>query len=889
MVDGQPLFLVIKLRLVLVPVIILAFSNSKLVAAHDEQAKRKLEADTPSGFISIDCGATESYRDDDTSLFYETDTKYVDTGEVHEITYNSYFQNQIKNLRSFPQGTRNCCTLKLEQGTNNNYLIRATFVYGNYDNKNHIPEFDLYIGVNKLATVNNVYSFCEIINVFSDEYIDVCLVNTGFGVPYISVLELRPLNNSIYLLKDGALLLLNRYDVGAGINDSITRYPEDVYDRIWYSPVLYDSDLNRLIPISTESKINTESFGDAYQVPEKVLRTASHTQNASIPIILSLPDSAFPCYIYFHFAEIEKLKDGRKRKLRIDLNSTNSGLKVTQPITLEYLKPMILNSTDLPISGTELQVSIYATGGPDLPPILNAVEIFMFVGLPGSPTNLNDVKRLVNLPQTAFLIIRVNACSSLKTTVKAIKDIKRIYHITRNWQGDPCLPSSFSWDGLNCSNDSTPRIISLDLSYNNLTGPLPEFLAQLPNLKMLNLTGNNFTGSVPDALLEKSKNGTLLLSLEEIPGACQSVSCHENKKKFIIPVIACTTIVVLLILFSFIVLAIYKRHRKRERAAESEKEGSLKSKNRQFTYSEIVHITNNFKTIIGEGGFGKVYLGTLNDDSDVAVKAQLLMVVHHRNLVSLIGYCDDHENKALIYEYMVKGNLQQHLSGTDTCMLSWCERLQIAVDAANGLDYLHNGCKPQIIHRDLKPSNILLNENKQAKLADFGLSKVVNQETDTGLTTCPAGTAGYLDPELFACGISNKKSDVYSFGVILFELITGQPALKRGPEEDRYILQWATPVIERGDIQNIVDPKLQDEFNTNAAWKIVEIAMSCVRPTAVQRPDISHVLAELKECLAIELTSRRNWMTESSSNSGSSFLLEKPCLDLGIAMGPSAR
>ncbi|KAK0598719.1 hypothetical protein LWI29_037334 [Acer saccharum] len=884
MIDRQPLFLVIKLWLVLVPVIISAVSNSKLVAAHDEQAKRKLEADTPSGFISIDCGATKSHRDDEIGLFYETDTKYVETGEVHEISpYSAYNNYELyRDLRSFPLGTRNCYTLKLEQGTHNNYLIRAVFVYGNYDNKNQTPAFDLYIGVNKWATVYNDKLFSEIINVFSDEYIDVCLVNTGFGVPYISVLELRPLNNSIYLLKNGALRLLTRYDVGAE-NDTITRYPEDVYDRFWYSPGLTDPNFNRLIPISTKSKINKESFGDAYQVPDRVLRTASRTQNASIPIILSynLPGSASPYYIYFHFAEIEKLKDGQKRKLRIDLNSTNSGLKVTEPITLEYLKPMIL-----PISGTELQVSIYATDGPDLPPILNAVEIFMFVGLPLSPTNLNDVK--------------------------AIKDIKSIYHITRNWQGDPCLPSNFSWEGLNCSNDSTPRIISLnlssseltgkqiatsvsnlksimflDLSYNNLTGPLPEFLAQLPNLKMLNLTGNKFTGSVPDALLEKSKNGTLLLSLEEIP------------------VIACTTIVVLLILFSFIVLAIYKKHRKRERAAESEKEGSLKSKNRQFTYSEIVHITNNFKTIIGEGGFGKVYLGTLNDDSDVAVKvlspssrqgykefraeAQLLMVVHHRNLVSLIGYCDDHENKALIYEYMVKGNLQQHLSGTDTCMLSWCERLQIAVDAANGLDYLHNGCKPQIIHRDLKPSNILLNENKQAKLADFGLSKVVNQETDTGLTTCPAGTAGYLDPELFACGISNKKSDVYSFGVILFELITGQPALKRGPEEDRYILQWATPVIERGDIQNIVDPKLQDEFNTNAAWKIVEIAMSCVRPTAVQRPDISHVLAELKECLAIELTSRRNWMTESSSNSGSSFLLEKPCLDLGIAMGPSAR
>ncbi|KAK0594998.1 hypothetical protein LWI29_002465 [Acer saccharum] len=308
MVDGQPLVLVTKLCLVLVPVIISAVSNSKLVAAHDDQAKRKLEADAnASGFISIDCGATEGHRDNCTGLFYETDTKYVDTGEVHEIS-----------------------------------------PYFTYD--------------------------------------DVCLVNTGFGVPYISVLELRPLNNSIYLLKDGALRPLGRYDVGAK-NDIITRYPEDVYDRIWCPR------FDRLIQISTESKINTESFGDAYQVPDRVLRTASRTQNACIPLILPFnpPDSASLCYIYFHFAEIEKLKDGQKRKLRVDLCG-ETGLKVTEPITLEYLKPMILTSTDLPISGTKLQFSINATGGSDLPPILNAVEIFMFVGLPLSPTNLNDGK-----------------------------------------------------------------------------------------------------------------------------------------------------------------------------------------------------------------------------------------------------------------------------------------------------------------------------------------------------------------------------------------------------------------------------------------------------------------------------------------------------------------
>ncbi|KAJ0007217.1 hypothetical protein Pint_29554 [Pistacia integerrima] len=345
-----------------------------------------------------------------------------------------------------------------------------------------------------------------------------------------------------------------------------------------------------------------------------------------------------------------------------------------------------------------------------------------------------------------------------------------------------------------------------------------------------------------------------------------SVPCHQNKMNFISPAMI-TTLVTLLILLTAGALAMYRIERKR-------------------------------------GGFGKVYMGTLKDDTEVAVKvlspssrqgykefqaeAQLLMIVHHRNLVSLIGYCDDRDNKALIYEYMVNGNLRQYLLEMDTNLLSWSDRLQIAVDAANGLDYLHNGCKPPTIHRDLKPSNILLNENMQAKLADFGLSRLIYKESDSGLETCPAGTPGYIDPEVYVSGIINKKSDVYSFGIILFQLITGQPTIKRSLGDDRYILQRVIPVIERGDIQNLVDPRLEGQFNDNAAWKIAEIAMSCVLPSAAQRPDMSHVLAELKECLAAEADPRGPYRTESI-NTSSSDLLEEVCIEPGMEIVPITR
>ncbi|KAI3416646.1 uncharacterized protein J3R85_015279 [Psidium guajava] len=244
--------------------------------------------------------------------------------------------------------------------------------------------------------------------------------------------------------------------------------------------------------------------------------------------------------------------------------------------------------------------------------------------------------------------------------------------------------------------------------------------------------------------------------------------------------------------------------------------------------------------------------------TEFQAEAHFLMIVHHRNLVSLLGYCDESKDRALIYEYMANGNLRQHLSGKvkfhledHPKVLTWSNRLQIAVDAAQGLDYLHNGCKPPIIHRDLKTTNILLNDDFRAKLADFGLSRAFTTEKDSHVSTCPAGTPGYLDPEMQSSGKFTKKSDVYSFGIILFELITGRPALVRSQDGDNmHVLEWLIPIVGSGDIQRIMDPRLQGEVDINSAWKAAEIAMSCTRPTAIQRPDIHHVLAELESLVS---------------------------------------
>ncbi|GLT96405.1 hypothetical protein SLE2022_140270 [Rubroshorea leprosula] len=503
-------------------------------------------------------------------------------------------------------------------------------------------------------------------------------------------------------------------------------------------------------------------------------------------------------------------------------------------------------------------------------------------------------------------------------------DIKQTYKTSRSdWQGDPCLPKGYEWSGLRCSfQNSTARIIyldlsssnlegvvsssffnlkameSLDLSNNNLTGSVPEFLAQLPKLKVLDLSGNNFKGQIPRDLMEKSNSGTMQLRLDENPDLCLTDACEKNSnpnlcltdacennnKKKVLAIVASVVSIVVLFIFLGVLLIICRIRRKRQKGAKLKEEWLMKSKNRTFTYSEISNITSNFTMVIGEGGFGKVYLGTLNDGTHVAVKvlsssskqgykefqaeAQLLMIVHHKNLVSLVGYCDEDDNKALVYEYLANGNLRQHLLDSKENILSWIERLQIAVDAAHGLEYIHDGCRPPIVHRDLKTSNILLNEKMQAKIADFGLSRVFLTEFSSHISTCPAGTLGYLDPEFRSSGVINKKSDVYSFGIVLLELVSGRPVIIKG-EEAIHIIEWIKPLIERGDIQRIMDPRLQGEFNINVAWKVLDIAMSCVLPIGIQRPNMSCVISELKESLDLEMGSRETQRTGSQILSNS--------------------
>ncbi|ESQ29213.1 hypothetical protein EUTSA_v10023360mg [Eutrema salsugineum] len=340
----------------------------------------------------------------------------------------------------------------------------------------------------------------------------------------------------------------------------------------------------------------------------------------------------------------------------------------------------------------------------------------------------------------------------------------------------------------------------------------------------------------------------------------------SSKKKFPVAVVASVaSIVICLVVLVVLYIGLRRKWSSREALRPS-----IETAKRRFTYSEVMGMTNNFQKILGEGGFGIIYHGHLDDIQQVAVKVlsqsssqgykqfkaevELLMRVHHINLVNLAGYCDERDHLALVYEYMENRDLKEHLS-EGSSILDWPCRLRIAAEAALGLEYLHTGCKPPMIHRDVKSTNILLNEDFQAKLGDFGLSRSFPVGSETHVSTVVVGTPGFLDPEYFQTHRLSEKSDVYSFGIVLLEVITNQLVIDQTRERP-HIAEWVRYMLSTGDIESIMDPNLKGSYESSSAWKALELAMSCCIPSSAERPNMAQIVHELNECLMYENSKR---------------------------------
>ncbi|KAJ0510798.1 putative protein kinase RLK-Pelle-LRR-I-1 family [Helianthus annuus] len=291
---------------------------------------------------------------------------------------------------------------------------------------------------------------------------------------------------------------------------------------------------------------------------------------------------------------------------------------------------------------------------------------------------------------------------------------------------------------------------------------------------------------------------------------------------------------------------------------------------------DIKRATQNFHddNFIGGGGFGKVYKGNLQEgdgfktivakrldtrfgqgEQQFFSELQILLDYKHENVIGLVGYCDENDEKVLIYEYLSRGSLNRYLNDTS---LTWVKRLNICIDVARALDFLHGGVGKQakVIHRDIKTENILLNNDWKAELADFGLSLIcsINQETDY-IIDHVCGTRGYVDPLYRQSGFLTIESDIYSFGVVLFEILCGRSTLAIHKHEGYYIPDFIKNSFEEGKHAEVVFEQIREQIVPKSLTTFQEIAYQCLHLEREKRPTTKEVLVELKKALEFQLNS----------------------------------
>ncbi|CAN6273308.1 unnamed protein product [Urochloa humidicola] len=472
--------------------------------------------------------------------------------------------------------------------------------------------------------------------------------------------------------------------------------------------------------------------------------------------------------------------------------------------------------------------------------------------------------------------------------------------LAQTWAGnDPC---NGSWVGITC-NDSV--VVEINLSGLNLSGIISPAFANLSMLQRLDLSNNQLNGTVPEALTTLRNLNFLNISKNNLSGPISSFNSSVEvvtdlmgsnsqgsgnaKSKTLMMWIIVGGILLLLIPILLACLCMCYLKKKKDDASEPAlpthlsmqmTTGTTRSPRHSVSTkstdsgSHSVHklpmqvledATNNFDNslIIGTGGSGVVFLGTLNDGKSVAIKRfnsaamdaeqvkQFKFEINdlgkwnHCNVVKLLAYCVHNTEWFLVYEYMSGGTLRERLQPSGRAPLTWMQRMRISLDIAHGIEYLHGLSHKKFIHRDLKPSNILLDEELRAKVSDFGLVRVADDKSSTSKT---AGTYGYLAPEYAVYGTLSTQIDVYAYGIILMEIITGRKAIDESLPQDKKILEpiFKTHAEDIEKMRNIVDPTL--ELNDEDWKNLMDVARFASYSCTAEDPDVR---PKMQDCVRL--------------------------------------
>ncbi|KAJ8452363.1 hypothetical protein Cgig2_006168 [Carnegiea gigantea] len=429
-----------------------------------------------------------------------------------------------------------------------------------------------------------------------------------------------------------------------------------------------------------------------------------------------------------------------------------------------------------------------------------------------------------------------------------------------------------------------------DLSSNSLKGAIPPSLGRLMRLRYLNLSTNFFSGEVPDfgalstfgGKSSRNESGSHVVYWKYEPPqsidydliSVPSKRPSHYVKGLLIGAMSMLGVALLVLLAFLWVWSPSKKERAAKKYTEVKKQVEPEASTKLITFHgdlpypsfEIIEKLESLdeEDVVGSGGFGTVYRMVMNDCGTFAVKKidrsregsdqvfeqelEILGSIKHINLVNLRGYCRLPTSKLLIYDYLAMGSLDDvlHEQGDSGETLSWNARMKIALGSARGLAYLHHDCCPRVVHRDIKSSNILLDENMEPHVSDFGLAKLLKDE-EAHVTTVVAGTFGYLAPEYLQSGRATEKSDVYSFGVLLLELVNGKrPTDPCFVHKGLNVVGWMNTLLREKRLEDIVDKRCPDvDLETAAA--VLDIAARCTDADPDHRPSMNEVLQLLEQ------------------------------------------
>ncbi|KAK9012853.1 hypothetical protein V6N11_040885 [Hibiscus sabdariffa] len=786
------------------------------------------------GFLNIACCAESSFTDKNLSW----------------IPDDQWFTDR-KGCRNLHQGNETARVFEITSGKicyslttvkDQDYLIRGSFPVVETEGAEFDSSFTVLIGTTPVGVVDSLLSEAVVVEgIFRapNNYTDFCLLY-GKGDPYISSLELRPLNDTEYIKdKSSSILkLVNRTDLG-GIGE--TRYPEDRYDRIWKPASSLYFQVNSTVTVPNNA--NTT-------VPLDVLRTAV-TDSTRLEFLQNgLDNGDYNYTVIIFFLELNATIGVGQRVFDIYINDEKEEENFDISATGSNYREVVYNVT---AKGSLNLTLVKGSNASQLGPICNAFEILQ-VRPRDLETDYDDVIEINKVKEDLLILNQGNS-------------------LLETWSGDPCLPDP--WQGLACNSINGSTVITdLNLSNNDFSGKIPSFPSS-SNLTSVDISNNEVEGSLPQSLLSLPHLRTLYCGCNpqldnSLPSALNSSKltidsgpCPRKSrgpiKGIVIGAAACGSAVATLALGA-IVVCLYKQKLMARRKYNGK--GLSLAKNlvfsipstdevfvrpisiQTYTLQYIEIATEKYKTLIGEGGFGSVYRGTLPDGQEVAVKVRsatstqgtrefdnelnLLSAIRHENLVPLLGYCCENDQQILVYPFMSNGSLQDRLYGeaAKRKILDWPTRLSIALGAAR---------------------------------ADFGFSKYAPQEGDSNASLEVRGTAGYMDPEYYSTQQLSAKSDVFSFGVVLLEIISGREPLNiQRPRNEWSLVEWvssylmAKPFIRESKIDEIVDPNIKGGYHAEAMWRVVEAALACIEPFSAYRPCMDDIVRELEDALIIE-------------------------------------